>query len=246
MQSGVHAHPHHRYIDCVRGYAILLVIATHVTDAVIELPYPVKRFTSTGWFGVQLFFLASALTLMMSWHSERQKHGTVSIRGFFIRRFMRIAPAYYAAGLLYVLLIPPPGGLDIGQGLRTLLFFQAWHPDWTSTTGRWIVVPGGWSISVEFSFYLIFPCLAFVITSLRRALLGVLASLAMGVGANLAASSIYSIWFSHISIQNFLFFWFPNQISVFMSGFVIFFLLRDRGSISIWLRIFFTRYTNWH
>ena len=50
------------YIDCVRGYAILLVITTHVTDAVPELPYPVHKITVFGWYGVQLFFLASCVT----------------------------------------------------------------------------------------------------------------------------------------------------------------------------------------
>ena len=242
MQSGIHAHSHHRYIDCVRGYAILLVLAAHVTYAFIELPYPVKRLTSSGWFGVQMFFLASALTLMMSWHAELQKHGIVSIRGFFIRRFMRIAPAYYAAGLLYFLLIPPQSGFDSGQALKALLFVNAWNPDWTSTTGRWIVVPGGWSISVEFSFYLVFPCLALIVTNLRRALLSLLASLALGAAANLVAWKLYQIWFNQVSVQNFLFFWFPNQMSVFMAGFVFYFLLRDHGAMSVWVRGFFARH----
>ena len=55
----------------VRGYAILLVITCHETYWFPELPYPVHRVTVLGWHGVQLFFLASAVTLMMSWQYRR-------------------------------------------------------------------------------------------------------------------------------------------------------------------------------
>src|SRR6185437_8663436 len=95
---------HFLYIDCVRGYAILMVITCHVTYLYPQLPYPIHRLAASGWYGVQLFFLASCVTLLMSWNGEVAKHGSVNVINFFIRRFFRIAPAYYAAAVLYYFL----------------------------------------------------------------------------------------------------------------------------------------------
>lgn len=94
------------YLDCIRGYAIFLVIACHTVFEYSELPWVVKRVAVNGWFGVQLFFLASAITLLMSWHSAA-RGGTPDLRAFAIRRFFRIAPAYYLAAGLYFVLTPP-------------------------------------------------------------------------------------------------------------------------------------------
>jgi hypothetical protein len=43
-----------------------MVIVAYATYLFPSLPYPVHRLAVMGWFGVQLFFLASAVTLMMS------------------------------------------------------------------------------------------------------------------------------------------------------------------------------------
>src|SRR5690606_32143488 len=46
------------YVDCLRGYAILLVIVCHTVDyAYPNLPYPARRLGVFGWYGVQLFFM---------------------------------------------------------------------------------------------------------------------------------------------------------------------------------------------
>src|SRR5579859_6173039 len=99
--AGAGTRPLFAYIDCVRGYAVVLVITCHVTGAFAQLPYPVHRLTTLGWHGVQLFFLASAVTLLMSWHHDQARFGRAQVAPFFIRRFFRIAPAYYAAAAFY-------------------------------------------------------------------------------------------------------------------------------------------------
>ena len=92
-RDGPGARPLFAYIDCVRGYAVTLVITCHLAYAFPELPWPVHRIVVSGWYGVQLFFLASALTLLMSWRHETVRLGRARIAPFFIRRFFRIAPA---------------------------------------------------------------------------------------------------------------------------------------------------------
>jgi peptidoglycan/LPS O-acetylase OafA/YrhL len=223
--------PHFAFIECVRGYAVLLVILCHATFLVPGLPYPVHRITVLGWHGVQLFFLASAVTLMMSWHYEKARGGTVDVGAFFIRRFFRIAPAFYLASILYFLLDPPVGGFDPVQAAATYLFVNAWHPTLMGVgPNGWSVVPGSWSIGVEFTFYAVFPVLACTITSLSRAIYLFLATLLVGAILNTSLWPLLDARFGTMAADNFLYFWFPNQMSVFALGLCLFFLLqRDNG-----------------
>ncbi|WP_158921967.1 acyltransferase [Acidisphaera sp. S103] len=227
--------PHFAYIECVRGYAILLVILCHATYLFPGLPYPVHRVTVLGWHGVQLFFLASAVTLMMSWQYEKARDGSASVGAFFVRRLFRIAPAYYLASVLYFWLEPPTGGFDPVQAAATYLFVNVWHPVLMGTTpGSWIVVPGDWSIGVEFTFYAVFPILACTITSLSRAVYLFLGTLLAGAALNALAWPSLEATFGAVPADNFLYFWFPNQMSVFALGLCLFHLLdRDRGRRSV-------------
>jgi len=214
------------YIDAVRGWAILLVITAHTGSRFPELPYPVKKLTNFGWHGVQLFFIASAVTLMLSW-SRRTEAFPAATRHFFIRRFLRIAPMYYAGALLYFLVDGIPGEFSLAQLLRSLLFVNAWHPEWLPTTKAWSVVPGGWSIGVEFTFYALFPLLASLLTNARRAAIFFAAALPFAVLANNGAAAGWLRDYEVQAARNFLYFWFPNQLPVFAAGILLFYLLRQ-------------------
>jgi peptidoglycan/LPS O-acetylase OafA/YrhL len=210
------------YIDCLRGYAVLMVIATHVTYTVPQLPYPVHQVTSFGWFGVQLFFLASCVTLMMSSSYERSKSGTMNVRNFFIRRFLRIAPMYYLAGIFYWY-AGTRTGANWAQTLSALTFTNSWGPATMPTGDGWQLVPGGWSIGVEFTFYFLFPLYFWYATSWRRALAVFLGALIVGAVADSAVVGQLAAVYGFTATDNFLFFWFFNQASVFALGGLVFF-----------------------
>jgi peptidoglycan/LPS O-acetylase OafA/YrhL len=223
------------YVDAVRGWAILLVITTHVGNVFPELPYPVKKLTNFGWHGVQLFFLASAVTLLLSW-ARRSEPFPQATQNFFIRRFLRIAPLYYLGALIYLVADGTVSQFSLPQALRSFLFVNAWHPDWMPTTGAWAVVPGGWSIGVEFTFYLIFPLLASIVTTLPRALAFFVLTVPLACAANQWAGQALQAAtpaYDPQHIRNFLYFWFPNQLPVFALGFVLFFLLQRPASAPI-------------
>jgi peptidoglycan/LPS O-acetylase OafA/YrhL len=218
------------YIDCLRGYAILLVITCHLTYSYLDLPYPVHRLTVLGWHGVQLFFLTSCLTLLMSWRGEVSRLGQADIGAFFLRRAFRIMPAYYLGGLLYFWLDPPAHGFDLGQFLTAYGFVNLWHPLTAPTVmGQWSVIPGGWSVSVEFTFYALFPLIAAAVTSLRRAVFFTLGALLLAILANRIGFLLWGHAYSTRAVEDILYFWFPNQLPVFAFGTVIFFLL-ERGA----------------
>lgn len=217
--------PYLQYIDCIRGYAIVLVITCHFAFVYAELPYPVHRVVVTGWFGVQLFFLASCITLMQSWHAELRRSGSVDIMDFAIRRVFRIAPAYYLAALVFGL----SGGGGHGPWMVgiTLGFLNGLSPGWAVASNG--VVPGGWSIGTEFAFYAVFPLYASLVTSLRRALAAAAGAVVLGWAANVLALASPPAGMSADSLSNGLFFWFPNQASIFALGGVGFFLIRDHA-----------------
>src|ERR1700722_4770417 len=119
--AGAAGKPKFAYIDCLRGYAVIMVMINHVTYAIPQLPWRVHQLGAFGWHGVQLFFLASAITLLMSSSYERDRTGRVSSGDFFIRRFLRIAPMYYLAALLYWI-ITPSARATLPKLLASLMF----------------------------------------------------------------------------------------------------------------------------
>ena len=219
--SAEQSKPIYPYIDCVRGYAILLVLNCHLAAWYPDLTWPARRLMSFGWHGVQLFFLASALTLLMSWNFEVSRRGRADVPAFFIRRFFRIAPAYYAAGFLYALVMPPSDGIDPLQFLTTATFVNSWHPAW----GVW-GVPGGWSVSVEFTFYFLFPIMATFITSMSRAIVLFLGCVVLACVSNQLFTPALQQTYNPVTVDNFIYYSFPNQAPVFALGGILFFIVQ--------------------
>jgi peptidoglycan/LPS O-acetylase OafA/YrhL len=214
------------FIDALRGYAVMLVITSHIGRVFPQLPYPVTRQTEFGWYGVQLFFLMSCVTLLLSWRGDEQK-GRANAADFLLRRFFRIAPLYYLATGYYFVTQPPPGGFDPWQLLASLSFVNAWHPATTPTLPwRWYVVPGGWSIGVEFTFYAIFPIVVARIRSFRMASAAFAAALVIGIAGNALGHAIFAGAYNEEYVLNFLFYWFPGQLPVFALGAVLYFALQ--------------------
>lgn len=220
---------HLQVIDALRGYAILIVIAVHTLGHVPDLAWPAKRVLTMGFYGVQLFFLASAVTLMMSWHRSADPFGPRSLK-FLVRRFFRIAPLYWMAVVFYWFAYEIRAeDFSLQLLFATLFFYNAWSPYLIPTVPGWTPVPGGWSIGVEFCFYFTFPLIATLVTSLRRALVFV----ALALGVMLATSHFGQGLYPEIGMEeraNFLYFWPPNQLVVFALGFLLYHLVKDEST----------------
>lgn len=175
-----------------------------------------------GQFGVQLFFVVSAITLALSW--QHRKDESSPVKSFFIRRYFRIAPMYYVGIFLYIgiaLVQATRSGTPIDPSLpqrilANVLFIHGFIPSANNN-----VVPGGWSIGCEIAFYVLFPIvfsrhinikhlIGFVISWMILSPLGLIL---------LKGKSAY------VENNSFLYFNLITQLPVFMSGLMTFKLL---------------------
>lgn len=225
------------YIDIVRGIAILAVVLVHVGSILPGLSaVPVALYTY-GSLGVQLFFVASALTLCMSMKSRSEDNWT----NFYIRRFFRIAPLFYCGIVFYFfwhLLVNyyETGALALSEGDTLLALFQnVFFLHGFSPSNFNYLVPGAWSIGAEVAFYALFPLVFMVVRKGIVPLLTLLAvTWAVSLGVQIVLFNVVSPYLlanGHIfepwSNYEFTFFYANifNQLPVFLVGCVCFLLI---------------------
>ncbi len=146
-------------LDLLRGVAILLVVLAHCSQSASGTVPGLSSFADKyGELGVQLFFIVSGYTMMLTFGD---KVDPAAIRSFYFRRVFRIVPLFWIAIVFYLLITKgegiklwAPNGVAAGDVVLTFLFLH-----WGSATAFNSVVPGGWSIAVEMQFYLLFPLL---------------------------------------------------------------------------------------
>jgi peptidoglycan/LPS O-acetylase OafA/YrhL len=204
-------------LDALRGVAVTLVIASHALPMAQNLPWTIKRFSNLGFFGVQLFFVVSSITLANSWRRSGRSRPP-ALAAFALRRIFRIAPAYFLAACAYAVLLPT-GHCSPMRILTFLTFTNGWSPAQMPTVhGAWVGVPGGWSIEAEFGFYALFPILIVALRGLERAGLACLVSLPLAWVANRFGWAVYAPVYGDAATSQFLYYWLPNQLPVFLIG----------------------------
>ncbi len=170
------------YIDCLRGIAIILVVAVHTGQQMSSAPF-FARWSQYGQYGVQLFFVVSGFSLCLAaTGGEVRGYGA-----FLLRRVCRIAPMYYIALLLFFLItlyiervnhgvafFTPIAEYTAPRVTANLLLVHGLVPSANNS-----IVPGGWSIGCEFLFYAAFPWLLII----RRTALLLAVVVAAGIGS---------------------------------------------------------------
>lgn len=217
------------FIDSLRGWAVLGVIAVHSNALIFhQLPSPVQVISSAGARGVQLFFILSAFSLFYSLDRRKVKGNQSGYIDFLARRFFRIGPMFYLAIAIYgfgllSILYPQTYHLQNYSTYNILAYFTFTHGFWPNYTNN--LVPGGWSIATEMTFYIFVPLLFKKIKDLKGAIWFFCVAL------------VWFIFNSVLSFQpgifppdiwgNFRFFILPSQLIAFALGVVLYMLFKN-------------------
>jgi peptidoglycan/LPS O-acetylase OafA/YrhL len=216
---------YYSFIDGLRGLAVLMVMAVHVSQCTEPLAEEALRtLVENGVRGVQLFFILSAFTLF-STSLQRFPFETWPRRNFYLRRAFRILPLWWVSIALYSFAISRLGivfdrtQVDLADVLLDATFLFGF-----TTSHMQPLTPGGWSLFIEESFYWVLPLLYTYVTDLRKA-----ANLTVWL---LLASFLWNP-LSRVLLHgnpkwSTFYFYFPlSQWFIFGFGFVLYFLVKQ-------------------
>jgi len=161
-------------LDGLRAVSIILVVAGHAYHTLpvhSETVDVLNIFVGNADLGVITFFVISGYLITRLLRAELEKQGGISLRHFYLRRMLRIFPAFY----LYVATISVLAALGvIGTSTKSILaaasfllnYSQFWDPGAQSAQHFWFV-GHFWTLALEEQFYLLWP-LALVVCGLDR------------------------------------------------------------------------------
>ncbi|ACH40570.1 acyltransferase, putative [Citrifermentans bemidjiense Bem] len=155
------------YIDGLRGFAVLMVVAIHTSQGLGYYYDPDfgSWYTRLLWNscgrGVDLFFILSAFTLFNSSH-KRFAMDRRPVLYFYVRRAFRILPLWWGA----ITVFGPMRDRTMAAMVASALFYFGFM----RYDANMEVVGGGWTLFVEETFYLLLPLIFAKITDLKSSL----------------------------------------------------------------------------
>ncbi|HEY4284885.1 MAG TPA: acyltransferase, partial [Chthoniobacterales bacterium] len=141
-------------LDLLRALAVIIVVIYHAGIMGFPLPGRVHRF---GWVGVDLFFVLSGYLIGGQLLAPLARDQPIKLRRFFIRRALRIMPAYLVVLAIYVWLPQWREYPEMSPAWKFLISVQN------------IGLHGGtafshaWSLGVEDQFYLCLPIILLIL-----------------------------------------------------------------------------------
>jgi len=148
-------------LDGIRAVAVSLVFFAHSGS---------ENFIPGG-LGVTIFFVLSGYLITTLMRVEHGRSGSISFRGFYLRRLLRLMPPLFivvaAAGLLSALSIID-GGFTPGGMSSALFYFGNYHVIWHDFRGMPAGIGLVWSLAIEEHYYLFYPPLAALLLRVGR------------------------------------------------------------------------------
>ncbi len=175
-------------LNGLRAIAALLVLFRHVYGiAALNGDTNVQAFSdrinNIGQEMVNLFFVISGFIITHILIKEEKANGTISIKNFYIKRFLRIWPIYFLLIAITLLfnqftdLFLLYGELNSNSLLLLVFFLATLQPFFSSIS--FSVLPHYWSLSVEEQFYIFWPLLFKYVKSINKYLIPILIIIGM-------------------------------------------------------------------
>lgn len=110
-----------------------------------------------GFAGVDLFFVLSGFLITTLLLREKARHGRVSLKNFWARRFLRLMPAYYLLlfGMLGAYLVLKPNDPNTERLVEGFPIYALYLSNWYHPGANNLGIT--WSLATEEQFYLAWP-----------------------------------------------------------------------------------------
>lgn len=162
-------------LDGLRGIAILLVAfahfigAYHISSRADAAVYETLR---AGWCGVDLFFVLSGF--LITGILVETKTASNYFQSFYMRRFLRIFPLYYACLALWFFgfgsVAESQGWTASAIGQDRQLWYWLYVSNWMVPEHEAVGALGHlWSLAVEEQFYLVWPLVVWLVSTRKLA-----------------------------------------------------------------------------
>ncbi len=142
-------------LDGMRALAVAAVMIYHANSS--WLP--------GGFLGVEVFFVISGYLITLLLIGEHERTGTLSLKGFYLRRARRLLPALFTLLIgitVYTALFRRDAlGQLRGDVVAALAYVSNWYQIWVgqgyTAAGDFAPLRHLWSLAVEEQFYLLWP-----------------------------------------------------------------------------------------
>jgi peptidoglycan/LPS O-acetylase OafA/YrhL len=142
------------FLDGLRALSVLMILGFHKLGPLTEKISGLVN----GWISVDLFFLVSGYLITSILLKEQDKKGSFSLKNFYVRRWLRLCPAYYVfLAIMFVWMLlrgqhDYAAYLIAGSYLSNMDSVFAWGL-LAAKTG----LLHTWTLGVEEQFYLLWP-----------------------------------------------------------------------------------------
>jgi peptidoglycan/LPS O-acetylase OafA/YrhL len=152
-------------LDGMRAIAVTAVVFIHASP-----------WMPGGFTGVDIFFVLSGFLITTLIVNEINQSGRMNLRQFYIRRILRLAPAFYL--LIGVSVVLSIFSKTIDLNLRATLLSAAYLMNWNRAFGLYPETWLGhtWSLAMEEQFYILWPCTLILILR-RRPLIWIMSAI---------------------------------------------------------------------
>lgn len=146
-------------LDGLRAISVSLVLLGHLggTRNFLRLPEFVNYYAN---FGVRVFFVISGFLITSILLKEQARNGRISLKGFYLRRALRIFPAAYA----YIIAVCAIAGIGLRHFATAALYVSNYDYSRPWLLGHL------WSLAVEEQFYLLWPLALVLFFAWRKAI----------------------------------------------------------------------------
>ena len=207
-----------KYRTELMGIAAIMVIITHMHDNGVAMYEYVRRLTSVGASGVELFLFVSGFGLWKSYRDATK--GTFALNApvigqWYLRRYLRILVPYLIFSIPIYGILSLMDHVDAVEYIKRVSFVSFWTTGW-----------GLWYVAMLFPLYLLAPFIIRLLSGEKKVIWGIALVLAAELFAYYAYGGKRDYFFSRFIVM---------RLPIFFIGVCMAQAICEGKKVSLWL-----------